>query len=81
MSSEFQKYAENTLEKKQNLFNAKVISFPNDKNLNEPKDLGLEALKHWRINDKSNEDQFRAVIGICFIFGALSLMGLYSNLF
>ena len=80
MSSELQKYAENTVEKKQNLFNVKVISFPKDKKNDESKDRGLEALKHWRINDKSNEDQLRAITGICFIFVALALMGLYSNL-
>ena len=33
MSSELQKYAENTVEKKQNLFNVKVISFPKDKKM------------------------------------------------
>ena len=80
MSSEIRKYAESTLEKKKNVFNAKVISFPNDKNLDNSKDLNLDTLDYWRIKDKSNEDQFRAITGICFIFGALILMGLYSNL-
>ena len=80
MSSEFQKYAENTLEKKQNLFNAEVISFRNDRSLDESKNITLDKLKHWQINDKSNEDQLKAITGICFIFGALALIGLYSNL-
>ena len=34
----------------------------------------------WEINDDSNEDQLKAVAGICFMFGALIIMGLYSNL-
>ena len=80
MSSEIRKYAENTLDKKKNLFNAKVISFPNDKNLDNSKDLNLDTLDYWKIKDKSNEDQLRAITGICFMFGALILMGLYSNL-
>tara|TARA_B100001057_G_scaffold118490_1_gene117136 strand:+ start:797 stop:1042 length:246 start_codon:yes stop_codon:yes gene_type:complete len=80
MSSEIRKYAENTLDKKKNLFNARVISFPNDKNLDNSKDLNLDTLDYWKIKDKSNEDQLRAITGICFMFGALILMGLYSNL-
>ena len=80
MSSEIRKYAESTLDKKKNLFNARVISFPNDKNLDNSKDLNLDTLDYWRIKDKSNEDQLRAITGICFMFGALILMGLYSNL-
>ena len=35
MSSEVQKYIEIALEKKKNLFKAKVISFPNNKKLND----------------------------------------------
>jgi len=35
--------------------------------------------KFWKINDTSNNDQLRAVVGICFMFGALIVMGLYSN--
>ena len=80
MSSEHQKYAENNLEEKQNLFNAKVINFPDDKSLDTTHNPSLDNLKHWQINDKSNEDQLRAIKGICFIFAALALMGLYSNL-
>jgi len=33
----------------------------------------------WQINDQSNNDQLKAVIGICFTFGSLILIGLYSN--
>ena len=37
MSSELKKYSKSVLEKKQNLFNAEVISFPNDNNLEKSK--------------------------------------------
>tara|TARA_B100001093_G_scaffold491599_1_gene531809 strand:- start:174 stop:419 length:246 start_codon:yes stop_codon:yes gene_type:complete len=80
MSSEIRKYAESTLDKKKNLFNARVISFPNDKNMDNSKDLNLDTLDYWKIKDKSNEDQLRAITGICLMFVALILMGLYSNL-
>ena len=30
-------------------------------------------------NTTSNNDQLSAVVGICFMFGALILMGLYSS--
>ena len=39
MSSEIHKYIETSIEKKHNLFNAEVISFPNDKKLNTSKDI------------------------------------------
>ena len=81
MSSELQKYSKSVLEKKQNLFNAEVISFPNDNNLEKSKNLSSNAYNHWKINDETNEDQYKAIIGICFMFGALVLTGLYSNLF
>ena len=81
MSSELQKYPENVLKKKQNLLNAKVISFPNDNSLEKSKNLSSNAYNHWKISDETNEDQYKAIIGICFMFGALVLTGLYSNLF
>ena len=81
MSPELQKYSENVLEKKQNLLNAEVISFPNDNSLEKSKNLSSNAYNHWKINDETNEDQYKAIIGICFMFGALVLTGLYSNLF
>jgi len=79
MSSEVQKYIETALDKKENLFNAEVIKFPNDKNINETEDSKIKAHYVWKINDKSNDDQLKAVIGVCFMFAALILMGLYSN--
>ena len=80
MSSEIHKYIETSLKNKNNLFNAEVISFPNDKKLNTSKDLEIDSGYFWKINDESNEDQWKAVIGICFMFGVLTLLGLYSNL-
>ena len=82
MSSEVHKHIEEALNKNKNLFNAQVISFPNDEKIDQSKDI--ETKKNtliWNIGDKSNNDQFRAVVGICFMFGALIVMGLYSNFF
>ena len=76
---ETHKYKE-TILKNDDLFNAKVISFPNEKIVKDFEKLNTSSLNVWEINDKSNGDQLRAVIGICFMFGALIIMGLYSNL-
>ena len=81
MSSEIHKYIETSIEKKQNLFKAEVISFPNEIKNNKFKNLEIRSSGFWKINDKSNEDQLRAITGICFMFGVLILLGLYSNLF
>ena len=80
MSSELHKYIENAIEKKENLLNAEVINFPNDKRENDIKKSINKNHDFWEINDKTNDDQFRAVLGICFMFGTLVLIGLYSNL-
>ena len=80
MSSEIHKYIETSIEKKQNLFQAEVIHFPNDKKINHSKNLEVNAIVYWKISDKSNEDQLKAITGICFMFGVLILMGLYSTL-
>ena len=53
MSSELKKYSKSVLEKKQNLFNAEVISFPNDNNLEKSKNLSSNAYNHWKINDET----------------------------
>ena len=76
MSSELHKYIETSIKKKGNLLNADVINFPNDKKLDESQHHNLNF---WNIRDKSNIDQFRAIIGVCFMFVALILMGIYSN--
>ena len=88
MGSEVHKYIETALDKKQNLFHAEVIDFPNDKNMANPivSSLDLKASNDtvWKLYDKSNinedGDQLKAVTGICFMLGALIIMGLYSNL-
>ena len=81
MSSEVHKYIETALEKKENLFKAEVLNFPKDKKNKSIKELETSSDDgFWKINDKSNDDQLKAVIGICYIFGALILMGLYSNI-
>ena len=76
MSSELHKYIETSIKKKESLLNAEVINFPNDKKIDNSQDLNLNF---WSIRDKSNIDQFRAIIGVCFMFVALILMGIYSN--
>jgi len=79
MSSEVHKYIEDRLEKNANLFNAEVINFPNDAKMDNVKISKAKIDKFWKINDTSNNDQLSAVVGICFMFGALIVMGLYSN--
>ena len=79
MSSEVHKYIEDRLEKNANLFNAEVINFPNDVKVDSVKISEAKIDKFWKINDTSNNDQLSAVVGICFMFGALIVMGLYSN--
>ena len=80
MSSEVHKYIEEALNKNKNLFNAQVINFPNDKTIDENDDIKIKNDMIWKINDKSNDDQLRAVTGICFMIGILLVIGLYSNL-
>ena len=79
MRSEVHKYIEDRLEKNANLFNAEVINFPNDVKVDSAKISKAKIDKFWKINDISNNDQLSAVVGICFMFGALIVMGLYSN--
>ena len=80
MSSELHNYIEEALDKKKDLFNATVINFPNDKKIDQKQDLDKNNNDIWKISDKSNNDQLKAVIGLCFMFGALVVIGLYSNL-
>jgi|TARA_B100001093_G_scaffold359082_1_gene343683 hypothetical protein len=80
MSSELQKQIENASLKGENLFNAEVINFPKEISINEFKELDTKKNTFWKITDESNNDQLKAVIGVCFMFGALILMGLYSSL-
>jgi len=80
MSLEVHKYIENRLEKNAEIFNAEVIDFPNDKKIEIDSNLTTKGQSFWKISDKSNDDQQTAIIGICLMFGALIVMGLYSNL-
>ena len=79
MSQEVYKYIETALEKKKTLFQAEVINL-NQIKKKSSKEFELPNLNFWKIKDKSNNDQLRAVTGICFMFVSLVLMGLYSNL-
>ena len=79
MSQEVYKYIETALEKKKTLFQAEVISL-NQIKKKSSKEFELPNLNFWKLKDKSNNDQLRAVTGICFMFISLVLMGLYSNL-
>ena len=84
MSSEIHKYVKQSSQKNMNLFNSKVINFPEEKKIDIPKYLETSNNNNWKLYDKSNvnedRDQLKAVIGICLTFGSLFLMGLYSNL-
>ena len=80
MSSEVHKHIEEALEKNQNLFDAEVINFPNEKKIDKLNVIGSKNYSYWKISDKANADQLKAIIGVCFMFGTLNLMALYSNL-
>ena len=80
MSSEIHKYIETAIDRKKNLLNAEIIDFPNDYEKNNKKNLVLDSNTFWKITDKSNNDQLKAVTGICFILAILTIAGLYSNL-
>ena len=43
-------------------------------------DFKIKKFDHWKISDDSNIDQYKAVTGICFMIGILTILGLYSNL-
>ena len=80
MSSEVHKHIEEALEKNQNLFDAEVINFPKDKKIQTIKALKTDVDSFWKISDETNYDQLKAVIGLCFMFGTLIVIGLYSIL-
>ena len=83
MSLNIQNYEEVVLEKKEKLYEAKVLEFPKEEIINRSSKLKINDLEMWKLYDKSNVnedgDQLRAVIGICFMFTMLVLIGLYSN--
>ena len=78
MSSEVHKYTGKILKKNENHFNAEVLNFPNNTKVNDAKTLEIKIDNFWKISDKSNNDQLKAVIGICFMLGSLTVMGIYS---
>ena len=80
MSSEIHKHIEDALNKKENLFNARVINFPNEVKIGYACNSESKDNNFWKISDKSNNDQLKAVIGVCFMFGTLIVMALYSTL-
>ena len=79
MSSEIHKYIETAIESKKNLLNAEILDFANDYEKNNKRNLVLNSNTFWKITDKSNNDQLKAVTGICFVLAILTIAGLYSN--
>ena len=79
MSSEIHKYIETAIENKKNLLNAEIIDFPTDYEKNNKVNLVLNSNTFWKITDKSNNDQLKAVTGICLVLAILTIAGLYSN--
>ena len=79
MSLKVHKYIETALEKKKNLFNAEVLDFPKEKKIKVSNEFQFQNINIWKINDKSNSDQLRAVTGICLMLVSLIVIGIYSN--
>ena len=79
MSSEIHKYIETAIDRKKNLLNAEIIDCPTDYEKNNKTNLVLNSNTFWKITDKSNNDQLKAVTGICFVLAILTIAGLYSN--
>ena len=80
MSSELHKYIEDAIEKKASLFDAEVLEFPKDKEIKVSKNFELNHNIYWKIDDSSNDDQLKAITGICLMFGFLLVMGIFANL-
>jgi len=80
MSSEVHKYIEEALNKNKNLFNAQVLDLPNNKTIDKSKAIKTKNNIVWKISDKSNDDQLKAITGFCFTIGILLVIGLYANL-
>ena len=75
MSSEVHKYIENALDSKTKLLKAEIINFPQQKETNNFKIWKL----YDKLNDNDDKDQLKTVIGICFVFSTLTILGFYSN--
>jgi len=65
---------------KLNNMNAEVLEFPKDKKIKVSKNFELNHNNYWKIDDNSNDDQLKAITGICLMFGFLLVMGLFANL-
>ena len=76
MSSEVHKYIETALNTKKDLLEADIITFPGEKKMNSLDDWQL----YNKLDVKEDGDQLKTVIGICFIFSILIILGLYSSL-
>jgi hypothetical protein len=81
MSSEKHKNLETFSDKQKVLLDAEVINFSKEKNHNKNKLKKFDNQNIWKLSDKSNDDQLKTVIVICFMLVTLIVMGLYSNLF
>ena len=44
------------------------------------KNFELNHNNYWKIDDSSNDDQLKAITGICLMFGFLLVMGIFANL-
>ena len=80
MSSELHKYIESSIEKREKILNAEVLNFPSEKKTNKSQNFKLNAKDYWNIKDSSNNDQLKAITGICFTFALLLAIGLIANL-
>ena len=80
MSSELHKYIEDAVKKKASLFDTEVLEFPKDKKIKVSKNFELNHNNYWKIDDSSNNDQLKAITGICLMFGFLLVMGIFANL-
>ena len=76
MSSEVHKYIETALNAKKDLLESDIIAFPSDKK--------IISIDDWQLYNKTDlkedGDQLKTVIGICFVFSTLAILGLYSYL-
>ena len=80
MSSELREHFKKIPENKNNFLNAEVLNFPNEKKKIRSQSFKLNTKDYWNIKDSSNNDQLKAIIGICFTFGSLLVIGIIANL-